>query len=213
MSHQTTFLSLGCLTKRTRADRFLDEMNRVVPWAALAGVVAPHDQRTGVGRPLTEVELLLRLHCLQLWYNLSDPGREDAVPDRLPFQRFLGLDPLQQRVPDETTILNFRRLLEQHGLAEAIFARVNAGLAAALHLIATVEDTLAAHPGDFRDLPGRQFMLRNQPPHQQSRPRPVCLRPHPRGFDFLHQFFSERRSFAGQPPFLHVFSLLRKSKS
>lgn len=65
---------------------------------------------------MTEVELLLRLHCLQLWYNLSDPGLEDAVHDRLSFQRFLGLDPLQQRVPDETTILNFRRLLEQHGL-------------------------------------------------------------------------------------------------
>jgi len=112
MSHQATFLSLGCLTKRTRADRFLDEMSRVVPWAELAAVVASHYQPAGTGRPLTEVELLLRLHCLQLWYNLSDPGLEDAVHDRLSFQRFLGLDPLQQRVPDETTILNFRRLLE-----------------------------------------------------------------------------------------------------
>jgi IS5 family transposase len=130
MSQQTTFLSLGCLSKRTRADHFLDEMNRVVPWAELAAVVAPHYQPAGTGRPLTEVELLLRLHCLQLWYNLSDPGLEDAVHDRLSFQRFLGLDPLQARVPDETTVLNFRRLLEQHGLAEAIFAKVNAGLAA-----------------------------------------------------------------------------------
>ena len=125
MNHQTTFLSLGCLTKRTRADRFLDEMSGVVPWTALAEVVAPHYQSTGVGRPLPEVELLLRLHCLQLWDNLSDPGVEDAVHDRLSFQRFLGLDPLNQRVPDETTILNFHRLLEQHGLAEAIFALSN----------------------------------------------------------------------------------------
>jgi len=94
MSQQTTFLSLGCLTKRTRADRFLDEMNRVVPWTTLAEVVAPHYQSTGRGRPLTEITLLLRLHCLQLWYNLSDPGLEDTVHDRLSFQRFLDLDPL-----------------------------------------------------------------------------------------------------------------------
>ncbi len=107
---------MGCLAKRTRADRFLDEMNRVVPWAELAAVVAPHYQPAATDRPQTEVELLLRLHCLQLWYNLSDPGLEDAVHDRLSFQRFLRLDPLNQRVPDETTVLNFRRLLESHGL-------------------------------------------------------------------------------------------------
>jgi len=108
MSKQTTLLSLGCLTKRTRADRFLEEMNLVVPWGELAAVVLPHYQSAQTGRPLTEVELLLRLHCLQSWYNLSDPGLEDAVHDRLSFQRFLGLDPLNQKVPDETTILNFR---------------------------------------------------------------------------------------------------------
>ena len=67
---------------------------------------------------------------MKLWYNLSDPGLEDVVHDRLFFQRFLGLDPLQQRVPDETTVLHFRRLLESHGLAERIFAKVNEGLAA-----------------------------------------------------------------------------------
>jgi hypothetical protein len=124
VSQQTTFLSLGCLTKRTRADRFLDEMNRVVPWTDLAEVVAPHYRPAGTGRPLTEIARRLRLHCLQLWYNLSDPGLEGAVHDRLSFQRFLGLDPLNQRVPDETTVLNFRRLLEQHGLVEAVGARL-----------------------------------------------------------------------------------------
>ena len=159
MSQQTTFLSLGCLTKRTRADHFLDEMNRVVPWAELAAVVAPHYQPAGTGRPLTEVEVLLRLHCLQLWYNLSDPGLEDAVHDRLSFQRFLGLDPLQARVPDETTVLNFRRLLEQHGLAEAIFAKVNAGLAAQGLLVKTgtvVDATILAAPSSTKNQTGRR---------------------------------------------------------
>ena len=159
MSQQTTFLSLGCLTKRTRADRFLDEMSRVVPWAALAEIVAPHYQAAGVGRPLTEIALLLRLHCLQLWDNLSDPGLEDAVHDRLSFQRFLGLDPLNQKVPDETTVLNFRRLLEQHGLAEAIFAKVNAGLTAPGLLVKTgtvVDATILAAPSSTKNQSGKR---------------------------------------------------------
>ncbi len=159
MLQQTSFLSLGCLTKRTRADRFLDEMDRVVPWAELAVVVAPHYQPAHVGRPRTEVELLLRLHCLQLWYNLSDPGLEDAVHDRLSFQRFLGLDPLHQRVPDETTVLHFRRLLEQHGLAEAIFAQINAGLTAQGLLVKTgtvVDATILAAPRSPKNQAGQR---------------------------------------------------------
>ena len=159
MIQQTTFLALGCLTKRTRADVFLDEMNRVVPWAELANVVRPHYQPAGTGRPLTEVELLLRLSCLQLWYNLSDPGLEDAVHDRLSFQRFLGLDPLNQKVPDETTVLHFRRLLETHGLAEAIFAQVNAGLRAQGLLVKTgtvVDATILAAPSSTKNQTGQR---------------------------------------------------------
>jgi transposase, IS5 family len=159
MTQQTTFLSLGCLTKRTRAGRFLDEMNQVVPWGDLAEVVAPHYQISGTGRPKTEVELLLRLHCLQLWYNLSDPGLEDAVHDRLSFQRFLGLDPLQQRVPDETTVLHFRRLLESHGLAERIFAKVNEGLAAKGLLLkggTIVGATILAAPSSTKNRDGKR---------------------------------------------------------
>lgn len=112
------------MTKLTRSDRFLGEMDRVVPWNELIAVVSPHYQSKETGRKATELGLLLRLHCLQLWYDLSDPALEDAVHDRLSFQRFLRLDPLIERVPDESTILHFRHLLEKHALAEAIFARV-----------------------------------------------------------------------------------------
>lgn len=159
MTQQTTFLSLGCLTKRTRADYFLEEMNEVVPWTDLAEVVAPHYQVAGTGRPKTEIELLLRLHCLQLWYNLSDPGLEDAVHDRRSFQRFLGLDPLNQRVPDETTVLHFRRLLESHGLAERIFAKVNEGLAARGLLLkggTIVDATILSAPGSTKNRDGKR---------------------------------------------------------
>ena len=128
MSEQISFLALGCMTKLTRTDRFLDEMNRVVPWAELVAVVTPHWGGASTGRKATEVELLLRLHCLQLWYNLSDPAVEDAVHDRLSFQRFLRLDPLTQKVPDESTVLHFRHLLEKHRLTAEIFAGVRAQL-------------------------------------------------------------------------------------
>ena len=159
MNQLASFLALGCLTKRTRADVFLEEMSRVVPWADLAGVVKPHYQAAGTGRPLTEVELLLKLFCLQLWYNLSDPGLEDAVHDRLSFQRFLALDPLQQKVPDETTVLHFRHLLEAKGLAAAIFAKVNEGLVARGLLMKTgtiVDATILAAPSSTKNRDGKR---------------------------------------------------------
>ena len=76
------------------------------------------------GRPSFPIELMLKIHCLQQWYNLSDPAAEDAIYDRCSFQKFLALDLISDKVPDETTILNFRHLLEKHNLSEAIFDAV-----------------------------------------------------------------------------------------
>jgi IS5 family transposase len=157
MNQQTSFLTLGCLTNLTRADRFLDEMDKVVPWIDLVEVVQPYYVAAETGRPRTDLELLLRLHCLQLWYNLSDPALEDAVHDRLSFQRFLGLDPLTQTVPDESTVLHFRHLLETHQLAEAIFARVRAQLEQRGLLLQTgtvVDATILAAPCSTKNQAG-----------------------------------------------------------
>lgn len=160
MSHQTSFLSLGCMTKLTRADRFLDEMNRVVPWAELVAIIAPHwGQAAATGRKLTDVELLLRLHCLQQWYNLSDPALEDAVHDRLSFQRFLQLDPLTQKVPDESTVLHFRHLLEKQHLGAAIFATVRTQLEAQGLLLKSgtiVDATILAAPSSTKNASGQR---------------------------------------------------------
>ena len=159
MSQQTSFLALGCMTKLTRADRFLDEMNRVVPWAELVGIVAPHWGGAQTGRKPTDVERLLRLHGLQLWYNLSDPAREDAVHDRRSFQRFLRLDPLAQKVPDESTVLHFRHLLEKHRLTEAIFARVRDQLEQRGLLVKSgtiVDATILAASGSTKNEPGQR---------------------------------------------------------
>jgi len=143
----------------TRADRFLDEMNRVVPWSELGAVVAPYYQDKDTGRKATDLGLLLKLHCLQLWYNLSDPALEDAVHDRLSFQRFLGLDPLTQRVPDESTVLHFRHLLEKHALTEIIFGQVRALLEQRGLLLKTgtlVDATIISASGSTKNEAGKR---------------------------------------------------------
>jgi IS5 family transposase len=113
--------------KILRVERFLDEMNTVVPWALLTATIKPHYKKTG-GRPAHNLELMLRIHFLQLWHNLSDPAMEEALYDRMSFQKFLGFDCFGGEIPDESSICRFRHLLEHHDLSAAILACVNAHL-------------------------------------------------------------------------------------
>jgi len=117
--------------KRTRREKFLSEMDAVVPWRRLLGLVEPHYPKTGTkgGRPLMPLETMLRVYFLQNWYALSDPMAEEMLYDSEAMRRFACIELGDDRIPDETTILNFRHLLERHGLTEAIFADVNAHLA------------------------------------------------------------------------------------
>ncbi len=115
--------------KRTRREVFLAEMEQVVPWKALLALIEPHYPTMGrPGRRPYALATMLRIHFLQQWYALSDPAMEEALHDTAVMRRFARLSGLDN-VPDETTILNFRHLLERHGLTEAIFADVNAHLA------------------------------------------------------------------------------------
>lgn len=111
--------------KKIRSTKFLDEMDRVLPWQRLCKLIEPHYQSNTLGRTKKPLLLMLKMYCLQQWYNLSDPGVEDAVYDRLSFQRFLGIGEPGDSVPDETTILNFRHLLEEHKLPKKLFAEIN----------------------------------------------------------------------------------------
>ena len=114
--------------KRTRREVFLAEMDQVVPWKALLALIEPHYPKTGrPGRPPYPLATMLRIHFLQQWYALSDPAMEEALYDTPVMRRFAQLGGLAD-IPDETTILNFRRLLETHGLAEKLFKQVNAHL-------------------------------------------------------------------------------------
>ena len=114
----------------TRRDTFLATMEQIVPWSALCGVIEPHYPKAGNGRPPVGLERMLRMYLVQHWFNLADVACEDALLDSTALRRFVGIDLGSERVPDATTLLKFRRLLEEHKLGEALFAKVGTVLQA-----------------------------------------------------------------------------------
>jgi len=116
--------------KPTRRERFLAEMDKVVPWDQLCTLIEPYYPKAGNGRPPVGLERMLRIYFLQHWFNLSDPGAEEALYESRSMCRFAGIDLGREPVPDESTILNFRHLLEQHQLGEGLFQAVGAYLQA-----------------------------------------------------------------------------------
>ena len=148
-------------TKRTRKREFLDEMNLVVPWAELVALIAPHAPAPGAkgGRPPFAVETMLRIHFLQQWFNLSDPAMEEALYDTALFREFAGLDMGEDHLPDESTILRFRHLLEAHNLSVQILATVNATLTAKGLLLkqgTAIDATLIAAPSSTKNSSGER---------------------------------------------------------
>ena len=112
-------------TKTTRRELFLAEMDRIVPWAELCARIAPYYPKAGDGRPPKDLELMLRIYFLQQWFNLSDPGVEEALYDSRCMQAFAGTDLSETLVPDESTVLRFRHLLERHDLGRKLFEEVH----------------------------------------------------------------------------------------
>jgi len=126
MGKQQTFAGLAWKNKGkvTRRERFLGEMNAIIPWGRLKELIEPHYPKAGRGRQPLGLEKMLRIYFLQLWFDLSDPQAEDAIYDSESMRRFAGVDLSDDVVPDESTILRFRHLLEKHELTEAIFEEV-----------------------------------------------------------------------------------------
>ena len=126
MGNQRTFASLAWNGKGkvTRRERFLAEMDAVIPWSRLVRLIEPHYPKAGQGRQPLGLEKMLRIYFLQQWFNLSDPQAEDAIYDSESMRRFARVELGDEVVPDESTILRFRHLLEQHGLTHAIFDAV-----------------------------------------------------------------------------------------
>ena len=159
MSLDSTASGFERKTKRTRKREFLDEMTLVVPWAELVALIAPHapTSSTKGGRPPFAVETMLRIHFLQQWFNLSDPAMEEALYDTPMFREFAGLDVGEDHLPDESTILRFRHLLEANHLSVQILATVNATLTAKGLLLkqgTVVDATLIAAPTSTKNSTG-----------------------------------------------------------
>jgi len=123
---QTTLATAGFdrYAKTTRRAEFLAQMNRVVPWSKLCALVLPVYPQAGNGRPPIELERMIRIHCLQHWFNLSDPAMEESLYDSVSMRQFAGIDLGREPVPDETTICRFRHLLEEHKLGKRMFEKI-----------------------------------------------------------------------------------------
>jgi IS5 family transposase len=126
MGKQGTFASLAWNAKGkvTRREQFLAEMDAVIPWSRLLALIEPHYPKAGQGRQPLGLEKMLRIYFLQQWFNLSDPQAEDAIYDSESMRRFARVELGDEVVPDESTILRFRHLLEQHALTRAIFEEI-----------------------------------------------------------------------------------------
>lgn len=145
--------------KPTRRDLFLATMEQVVPWPALCSVIEPHYPKAGNGRPPIGLERMLRMYFVQHWFNLADEACEDALLDSTSLRRFVGIDLGRERVPDATTLLKFRRLLEKHELGAALFAKVGEVLQAHGMKVGTgtiVDATIIGAPSSTKNSEGKR---------------------------------------------------------
>ena len=144
--------------KKTRREVFLEEMELVVPWKSLLGLIEPHYPLAGRGRRPYPLESMLRVHLMQNWFALSDPAMEEALYEIASLRTFAHLS-LGESIPDETTILNFRHLLEANDLAEDILKAVNAHLARKGLLLkrgSIVDATIIAAPSSTKNAEGKR---------------------------------------------------------
>lgn len=126
MSHQLTFADGEFSNKRrqTRKELFLARMEKLLPWSQLLAVIEPFYPKAGNGRRPYPLETMFRIHCMQQWYSLSDEAMEDALYEIASMRLFAHLS-LDRAIPDRTTIMNFRHLLEQHQLGRSVFEPIN----------------------------------------------------------------------------------------
>jgi len=145
--------------KKTRKREFLEEMNLVVPWAELVSLIEPHAPKGKTGRPPFALSTMLRIHFMQQWFGFSDPAMEESLHDVPLYREFAELDAGVSRLPDESTILRFRHLLEKHELSAQLLATINGTLAKRGLLLKTgtvVDATLIAAPSSTKNSTGER---------------------------------------------------------
>jgi IS5 family transposase len=149
----------GRKKKTTRREKFLAQMEQVVPWSRLVALIEPHYPRGRRGRPPVGIERMLRIYFLQQWYGLADEALEDAIYDSQAMRSFAGIDLSSEPVPDATTLLHFRHLLEAHALTKGIFDEVNAHLEEKKLLMregTLVDATIIAAPSSTKNKEGER---------------------------------------------------------
>lgn len=148
----------GC-KKTTRREVFLKSMDAIIPWEAWIGMIRPHYPSGKRGRPVRGIETMLRMYLLQIWFNLSDVGVEEAIYDSYAMKSFMRLDFYNEQVPDSTTLLKFRHLLEQHQIGEKIFSDLKERLDKAgllMHGGSIVDATIIHAPSSTKNAKGER---------------------------------------------------------
>mgnify|MGYP002508113304 FL=1 len=154
-----TDIEYSCRKKETRRDKFLNKMDKMVPWADWIAMIEPFYPSGRRGRPTRGIEIMLRMYILQNWFNLADEALEDAVYDSYSFRSFLHLDFFDEQVPDATTLLKFRRFLEKNKIGEKIFADVKERLEKAglmMHGGTIVDATIISAPCSIKNRTGKR---------------------------------------------------------
>lgn len=143
--------------KKTKRDEFLEIMEEIIPWDEWVAFVEPYYFSGKRGRPPMGIEKMLRMYLLQIWFNLSDEGVEDAVYDSYAMRKFMGIDFMKEQVPDATTLLHFRHLIEESGLGKAFFEAINRCLEQCGHMMkggTIVDATIINAPSSTKNASG-----------------------------------------------------------
>lgn len=145
--------------RKTKREAFLDSMNEIIPWSHWIELIRPYYYNKKRGRRPIDIEIMLRMYLMQNWFNLSDEGMEEAIYDSYAMRNFLGINFIDEQVPDATTLLKFRHLLEQHHIGEKIFQDVNERLEKAgliMHGGTIVDATIIAAPSSTKNKEGKR---------------------------------------------------------
>ena len=140
--------------RKTKREEFLEIMDEIIPWDEWISVIVPYYPSGKRGRPPIGIEIKLRMYLLQVWFNLSDEGTEDAIYDSYAMRKFVGINFLEEDVPDATTLLKFRRLLEKHGLNKIFFEAINRVMVETGHMLkggSVVDATIINAPSSTKN--------------------------------------------------------------
>ena len=132
-------------------------MEEIIPWKAWVEMIRPYYPKGEHGRPVRGIETMLRMYLMQTWFNLSDEGTEDAIYDSYAMRSFLGINFMTEQVPDATTLLKFRHLLEKHNIGEKIFTDIRDRLEESgllMHGGTIVDATIISAPGSTKNRTG-----------------------------------------------------------